>query len=97
MPQVFALEIPREVVHDDLPDEALGAAVVAEAASRNVGREQHILHAPERRGGRERLGIAHIEHRAAQMTVRKDGAAQEDRLIQLDRTETGWTVVNEGY
>lgn len=31
------------------------------------------------------------------VTVRKDGAAQEDRLIQLDRTETGWTVVNEGY
>ena len=31
------------------------------------------------------------------VTVRKEGAAQEDRLIQLDRTETGWTVVNEGY
>ena len=31
------------------------------------------------------------------VTVRKDGAAQEDRLIQLDRTETGWAVVNEGY
>ena len=31
------------------------------------------------------------------VTVRKDGAAQEDRLIQLDRTESGWTVVNEGY
>lgn len=31
------------------------------------------------------------------VTVRKDGAAQEDRLIQLDRTGTGWTVVNEGY
>ena len=31
------------------------------------------------------------------VTVRKDGAAQEDRLIQLDRTETVWTVVNEGY
>ena len=31
------------------------------------------------------------------VTVRKDGTAQEDRLIQLDRTGTGWAVVNEGY
>ena len=28
---------------------------------------------------------------------RKDGVSQEDRIIQLDRTGTGWTVVNEGY
>ncbi len=31
------------------------------------------------------------------VSVRKDGVSQEDRIIQLDRTETGWTVVNEGY
>ena len=31
------------------------------------------------------------------VTVRKDGVSQEDRIIQLDRTGTGWTVVNEGY
>ena len=31
------------------------------------------------------------------VSVRKDGVSQEDRIIQLDRTGTGWTVVNEGY
>lgn len=31
------------------------------------------------------------------VSVRKDGVSQEDRIIQLDRTESGWTVVNEGY
>lgn len=30
------------------------------------------------------------------VTVHKDGAAQEDRLIQLDRTETGWTWSTRG-
>lgn len=31
------------------------------------------------------------------VSVRKDGVSQEDRIIQLDRTGTGWTVINEGY
>ena len=31
------------------------------------------------------------------VSVRKDGVSQEDRIIQLDRTGTVWTVVNEGY
>ena len=31
------------------------------------------------------------------VSVRKDGVPQEDRIIRLDRTESGWTVVNEGY
>ena len=31
------------------------------------------------------------------VSVRTDGVSQEDRIIQLDRTGTVWTVVNEGY
>ena len=31
------------------------------------------------------------------VSVSKDGVSQEDRIIRLDRTESGWTVVNEGY
>ena len=31
------------------------------------------------------------------VSVSKDGVSQEDRIIQLDRTESGWTVINEGY
>ena len=31
------------------------------------------------------------------VAVSKDGVSQEDRIIRLDRTESGWTVVNEGY
>lgn len=53
---------------------AFGAAVVAEAASRNVRREQHVLHAPERRGGR---GAARYHtHRAPR---RSDGRPQGRR------------------
>ena len=70
MPQFFSFEIPREVVHDDLPDEAFGAAVVAEAASRNVGREQHVLHVPQRTVRRKRFGLEHIECGAAKVAVR---------------------------
>ena len=31
------------------------------------------------------------------VSVSKDGVPQEDRIIRLDRTESSWTVVNEGY
>ena len=31
------------------------------------------------------------------VSVRKDGVPQEDRMIQLARMESGWTVINEGY
>ena len=31
------------------------------------------------------------------VAVSKDRVSQEDRIIQLDRSESGWTVVNEGY